>query len=129
MPASAEEILAFLKEFKRIASEKGVYVVSREKNRDTGVQLGLTFKNMEEEILSLSVTNYCDGPKEDRDRGGMIWEFGGTIGEHDIYIKLKIAEIEVSKGNVKKIAKCISFHIAEYPVEMPYSEEKRGDES
>jgi hypothetical protein len=45
---------------------------------------------------------------------GEIWEFGKRIGGNDVYIKLKIAQV----GN-DKIAKCISFHKAEFPLSYP----------
>lgn len=105
----------FLKEFKKIVSQSGnFYVVNRKKNRDALIELGLTRKNRKDEILTLSTTDYCSGPKPDKDMQGEIWEFGRRIGGKDIYIKLKIAQV----GN-DKIAKCISFHKAEFPLSYP----------
>ena len=77
--------------------------------------LGLTRKTVELEILSLSVVDYSSGPKADRDRAGEVWIFGKAINEHEIYIKLKIVEIEETK-----IAKCISFHEAEFSLTYPF---------
>ena len=71
-------------------------------------------KNRKDEILSLSTTDYCSGPKPDKDMPGEIWEFGKRIGGKGVYIKLKIAQV----GN-NKIAKCISFHKAEFPLCYP----------
>ena len=105
----------FLKEFKKIVSQSGnFYVVNRKKNRDALIELGLTRKNRKDEILSLSTTDYCSGPKPDKDMPGEIWEFGRMIDGNDVYIKLKIAQV----GN-DKIAKCISFHKAEFPLSYP----------
>jgi hypothetical protein len=78
------------------------------------LQLGFTKQNCKQEILNLSVSDYCAGPKPDKDRPGVIWEFGKKIRGHDVYIKLKIAEA----GSIR-IAKCISFHIAEFPIINP----------
>ena len=115
----------FLKEFKKIATEgRGIDIVSRRKNQDSLAKLGLTKRNCRDEILSLSVTDYCDGPKPDKDRAGEIWEFGKQISGEEVYIKLKIAQV----GD-EIIAKCISFHVAEFPLCFPYKvdAEERGD--
>ncbi len=110
----------FLKDFKKIVTqERGLDIVDRKENLNSLLQLGLTKKNCKHEILNLSVSDYCAGPKLDKDRPGVIWEFGKKISGYDVYIKLKIAE----SGSVR-IAKCISFHIAEYPIINPLKKEK-----
>ncbi len=116
----------FLKEFKEIATkDRGIDVIGRRKNIQSLANLGLTKRNRKDEILSLSVKDYCDGPKPDRDRPGELWEFGKTIDAKEVYIKLKIAQV----GN-KKIAKCLSFHVAEFPLRFPFRDffKKGGDE-
>jgi len=105
----------FLKEFKKIVTqERGLDIVGRQENKKTLLQLGFTRTNCQHEILNLSVSDYCAGPKPDKDKPGVIWEFGKKIRGHGVYIKLKIAET----GSVR-IAKCISFHIAEFPIINP----------
>ena len=109
------QVTIFLKEFKKVATEGGgLYIVNRDKNRDALISLGLTNNNRKEEILSLSTLDYCAGPKKDKDRDGFVWEFGKIINGNEIYIKLKVAEV----GN-DKIAKCISFHKAEFNLCYP----------
>jgi len=84
--------------------------------------LGLTKNNLKEKILALSVEDYCGGPEPDRDRAGDVWIFGKQIFGREIYIKLKIAWV-----GKEKIAKCLSFHPASYPLCFPYrGEEKEG---
>ncbi len=113
-----EEIRSFLKELKEIASkERGIDVVSRRENIENLAQLGLTKKNRNEEIMTLSLADYYKGPESDTDRPGDVWVFGKLIGGKEVYIKLKIARV-----NDKKIAKCISFHVAKYPLDYPYKE-------
>ena len=115
----------FLKEFKRIATEgRGIDIVPRRKNQNSLAKLELNKRNCRDEILNLSVTDYCDGPKPDKDKPGEIWEFGKKISGEEVYIKLKIAQV----AN-ERIAKCISFHVAEFPLCFPYKvdSEKRGD--
>ena len=114
--ASKSQVNSFLKEFKVIVtSGRGLFIIPRASNNATITMLGLTRKTVELEILSLSVVDYSSGPKADRDRAGEVWIFGKAINEHEIYIKLKIVEIEETK-----IAKCISFHEAEFSLTYPF---------
>lgn len=110
-----KSISKFLTTFKQIATAgRGIYIVPRRKNQQSLAKLGITKKNCIEEILSLSVADYCEGPEPDTDRPGEIWKFGKHIGDKEVYIKLKIARV-----GKKLIAKCLSFHIAEYPLCFP----------
>ena len=120
--AKKSDIKNFLIEFKKIvATGRGLDIVPRRENLDALSDLGLTKKNLKEEILALSVQDYCEGPEPDRDRPGEIWIFGKHIAGKEIYIKLKIAQ--VSK---EKIAKCLSFHAANFPLCFPYRDKKGG---
>jgi hypothetical protein len=125
--ARKEATRRFLREFKQIAtSGRGIDIVDRRKNMQALARLGLTKGNCREEILGLSVEDYCDGPKPDKDRPGEVWEFGKLIEDREVYIKLKIARV---KG--VKLAKCISFHEAERSLCFPFgrdSEERREEE-
>jgi hypothetical protein len=113
-----EAIRRFLREFKQIATAgRGVDIVDRLKNMQSLAQLGLTKRNCFAVILGLSVEDYCDGPRPDKGRSGEIWEFGQVIGGEEVYIKLKIAQV----GEVR-LAKCLSFHIAEHPLCFPCRE-------
>jgi len=113
-----EAIRRFLREFKQIATAgRGIDIVNRQKNMQSLATLGLTKKNCREVLLALSVDDYCDGPKPDKDRPGEIWEFGTHLVGKEVYIKLKIAQV----GAVK-LAKCLSFHIAEHQLRFPCRE-------
>jgi hypothetical protein len=106
----AELVRSFLNEFKKISTEgRGIDFVPRRKNVEDLAVLGLTKNNAKLEILGLAATDYCGGPKPDKDRPGEIWEFGKIIMGKEIYIKLKIARVDQTE-----IAKCISFHLAEH---------------
>ncbi|GAI73777.1 unnamed protein product [marine sediment metagenome] len=48
--------------------------------------------------------------------------FGKQIGDTNVYIKLKIAQV----GD-KKISKCLSFHAANFPICYPCKEEGGGE--
>lgn len=114
--ASQPQVNSFLKELKAIiTSGSGLFMIPRASNNATITMLGLTRKTVELEILSLSVVDYSSGPEQDRDHPGDLWIFGKTINGYEIYIKLKIAEIKDTK-----IAKCISFHEAEFSLTYPF---------
>ena len=71
------EIRDFLLQFKKImVTGRGLEIVNRRENIEALARLGLTKKNLREEIMTLSVENYCEGPEPDRDRPGDIWVFG-----------------------------------------------------
>lgn len=113
---SLQAVREFLLEFKQIVTEgSGVDIVPRAETRPTLAHLGLTMANLEELLLGLSVADYCEGPEPDRDRPGDVWVFGREIEGQEVYIKLKVAQV----GN-HRIAKCISFHIARYPLKYPH---------
>ena len=111
-----KEIQSFLVSFKQAVTQgSGVFLIPRHDNRVTMSHLGITKKNLEEILLALSVENYSSGLEEDRGRSGQIWVFGKEVRGYEIYIKLKVADV-----SGRKIAKCISFHIASYSIEYPY---------
>lgn len=114
-----EQIREFLMEFKEIIVKRGLDVIPRTENIEALAALGLTKKDRKNEILSLSVADYCSGPEPDVDRQGHIWVFGKEINGINIYIKLKMAQV----GEMK-IAKCLSFHTAKFPLCFPYKKDK-----
>jgi len=117
------EIKEYLLKFKKImVSGRGLDIVNRHENIEALVKLGLTKKNLKEELMTLSVENYCEGPDPDRDRPGDIWIFGKQVGTEEVYIKLKIAQV-----GKEKIAKCISFHTANFPMSYPFRLKERKD--
>jgi hypothetical protein len=112
--AKKREIRCFLRAFKRLAAQSGIYVIPRVKNQQALADLEFTRKNRSDIIMSLSVTDYCRGPEPDRDKPGYIWEFGKIVERKPVYIKLKIADTDGGQ-----IARCISFHAAEFPLSFP----------
>lgn len=116
--AQKKKVGEFLKEFKKIITTgRGLDIIPRRGYIDALAKLGLTKKNCKDEILTLSVADYSEGPIRDRDRPGEIWVFGKCIGGKEVYIKLKIAH----SGN-EKIAKCLSFHAAQHPLCFPFKQ-------
>lgn len=106
-------ILCFLKKFKSLMTNGGLFVIPRRENLEALAELGLTKKDREQIILSLTPQNFCKGPEADLDpsAGGYVWIFGHSYSGIEIYIKIKIDE------NVNpNLAKCISFHRATSPM-------------
>lgn len=117
--SSKEAVLAFLEVLKRAVAEFGLFVVPRSENNNTLKQLGLTKRNQEDIIFSLTPADYVKGPEEDRDKPGEIWVFGKRVGKCLLYFKFKIMN-----ATALPRAKCISFHIAEEPMKFPHGEEE-----
>lgn len=93
---------------------KGWVLVRRSENIDCMTELGFTYQSLHDAILSLSVTDYCEGPVQDRDMRGDFWIFGKIISSKEVYIKLKLANV----GNLK-VVRIVSFHEANRPLRYP----------
>jgi hypothetical protein len=105
----------FLKEFKE---KKKIWSVlfrdDRDKNFKTLIKLEITPVDREKVLEGLVVTDYCEGPIEDKLYGGAdMWVFGRQVKGHEIYIK-------ISLGMPGSQVICISFHIAEHPMSYPF---------
>lgn len=118
-----DKVRAFLRAFKKIALHRGVHFIPRREFLETRAWLDLTKENCRDEIMALTVDDYCKGPSPDRDRPGDVWIFGKRISGTDVYIKLKLASVEG-----QTIAKCLSFHPAGHPLCFPFKEKKEGEE-
>jgi hypothetical protein len=114
-----ENIVAqFLKQFKVLA-QSGLYVSPREVNTQALIDMGLTFEDRRNAILSLSVEDYSSGPVQDLVQAGDVWIFGKLVNGIEVYIKLKCVEyIPAGTSAVVRQAKCISFHAAK--TSLPY---------
>ncbi len=108
------DIEDFLKEFKQAWNGT---VIDRHNtaNDDTLTTLQITPYQRADEIRKLTYKDYFRGPTPDHAAPSeQIWEFGTTVKGHEIYIKLKIYEI-----NGNKRGKCLSFHIASWSIRYP----------
>ncbi len=109
-----KHVRQFLKEFKSLVDQNGLIVKDRQKNQNSLLEMGLTARQRKDIILSLSVQDYCAGPKEDIYEPGQFWVFGKHVDGEEVYIKLKISE---SSG--EEYAVCFSFHKSEFPLSYP----------
>lgn len=94
-------------------------VLFSSKNLNSLATFGLTTENRKELLLSLTVEDYFSGPEPDHSFPGDVWKFGKEVGGEEVYIKLKIED----QGH-RKVAKCLSFHIAEREIYYPYKSSK-----
>ncbi|MEW6657660.1 MAG: hypothetical protein AB1424_03270 [Thermodesulfobacteriota bacterium] len=109
----------FLKEFKQLIQQGNLLVSYSLKNLNSLASLGLTTEIRKEILLSLAVDDYSSGPEPDHNFPGDVWKFGKEVGDKTIYIKLKIDD----QGH-RKVAKCLSFHIAEHEICYPHKPSK-----
>jgi hypothetical protein len=112
--AKRRHISDFLQEFKELLSGGKFVVQEHVKNRQALIDLGLTYRQREDEILSLSVENYSSGPVKDEYRPGNYWVFGKEINGKEVYIKMKITKND-------ELAVVLSFHVSERPMKYPLS--------
>lgn len=113
--ASKEQVKNYLKEFKvKMDIWDIVFLDDRGKNSQTLADLELMPNDRKKILEKLEVEDYCQGPLEETQYGGSeMWVFGRTMRGKEIYIKITLG-IE----NTSVI--CISFHIAEYPMEYQF---------
>jgi len=118
METTKEEVETFLKDFKqKMAARVGGYPVIfyRERPKNLQTQLDLELKEFEKEkyLSELTVEDFYKGPTKDVDGGPDLWEFGKTVKNKEMYIKISI-------GKLNKPARCISFHFPEREIKYPF---------
>jgi hypothetical protein len=80
-------------------------------------ELELDFGDVRDLILQLLVTDYCEGPVNDRNMPGDLWVFGKVVAGKEVYIKLKLATF----GSLR-LVRVVSFHLARESLCYPYKE-------
>lgn len=113
--ASKQEVEKFLKELKVKTDVFGIlFLDDRGKNQQTLHDLEISPSKRKDIIANLKPEDYCEGPLEEKMRGILpMWVFGKEVKEKEVYIK-------ISMGVENNRAVCISFHIAEHPMNYPY---------
>lgn len=109
-----DEIEAFLSDFKFKLSFYGIlFRDERGKNAQTLADLEITSNDRIEVLKNLEIDNYSEGPLSDRlYNNADMWVFGTVVKRQEIYIK-------ISMGMPNNKTLCISFHIAEFPMNYP----------
>lgn len=113
--ASKWEVDEYLKALKVKINIFGIlFLDDRGKNQQALHDLEISPIRRKEIINSLNVENYSEGPLSEKMRGILpMWVFGKEVKKKEVYIK-------VSMGTENNTAVCISFHIAEHPMNYPY---------
>ena len=114
--ASKLEVEKFLKELKVKTEVFGIlFLDDRGKNQQALLDLEISPAQRKEIIVNLRSEDYIEGPLEEKMRGILpMWVFGKEVKQKEAYIK-------ISMGLENNYAVCISFHIAEHPLNHPYN--------
>jgi hypothetical protein len=111
--ADEKDVAAFLRFFKEKLTVWGVlYRDDRGKNAQTLAELELRPMDRDKVLEKLKVDDYSEGPKPEMQGLADMWVFGKQVKGQEIYIKITL-------GFQGQQVLCISFHIAEYPMNYP----------
>ena len=112
--ASKQEVETYLKGLKVKMEIFGIlFLDDRGKNQQALHDLEFSPAKRKEIIRSLKVEDYSQGPLDEKMRGILpMWVFGKQVKKKEAYIK-------VSMGIENNGAVCVSFHIAEHPMNYP----------
>lgn len=110
-----EEVKSFLDQFNIKAQVFGIlFRDDRPKNAEALLELDITRMQREVIVKSLVPQDYVEGPVIDvLNKQKEMWVFGKDVKGREVYIK-----ITLGYENGQTI--CISFHIAEHPLEYPF---------
>lgn len=110
---SKEEVEAFLRQFKPKMKVWGIFFLDRDKNLDTLAKLGISAKVREEIICGIEAEDFCEMINDTMGTLGEMWIFGKDYDGQELYIK-------ISMGRSGSKTLCISFHLAEHPMNYKF---------
>ena len=113
--ATKEQVEDFLKRLKeKIKVFDIIFRDDRGKNLQTLATLEITPTYRKKVILNIEPEDYSEGPIVDTlNKMGEMWVFGKDVKGHEVYIKITL-------GFPNSSTICISFHIAEHPMNYPF---------
>ncbi len=113
--ATLAEIQKFLNDFhQKVEVFDIMFLDEREKNMHAISDLSLTRGERKQIIKSLTIDNYSEGPiKNILNQWGDLWVFGKDVQNQEVYIK-------ICYGQPNRSTICVSFHVAEFPMQYPY---------
>ena len=113
--ATKEQVEDFLKRLKeKIKVFDIIFRDDRGKNLQTLATLEITPIYRKQVVLSIEPEDYVEGPIVDTlNKMGEMWEFGKNVKGQEVYIKITL-------GQPNSSTICISFHIAEHPLNHPF---------
>ncbi len=106
-----EELLSEVKRViaKHSADKPTWILVTRDKNIQAIIDLGMTLEEVGLEISTLSVGNYRSGPEPDSTVQGDVLTFLKQIRGQEVYIKLKLSE-----DKRDSMVRVVSFHVSPF---------------
>ena len=113
--SAPNEIQKFLNDFHaKMSVWNVVYRDDRGKNTQALFDLEITKAERNKTLATLKPADYSQGPlAEELHKGADMWVFGKLVKGKEVYIKITI-------GVYGAQVICISFHIAEHPMNYPY---------
>lgn len=112
MRKSKQEVEAFLQQFMPKFSIWGIFFLDREKNKETLRELDMAPIAREQIVRSITADDYIETIC-DMASWGEMWVFGKDINGKELYIKIAL-------GRPEDRTICISFHIAEHPLNYEF---------
>lgn len=112
MIKTRQEVEAFLNQFMPKLSVFGILYVFRDKNQNALTELGITPAGRTEIIKQIETDDYVE-TIETAMQDGDMWVFGKDVSERELYIK-------ISMGRPNSHTICISFHVAEHPINYAF---------
>ena len=114
MNTKKEDVEQFLREFnEKMAFFNVIIKRERSENLQTMLDLELTDLTVREYLKKLTSEDFYKGPAKDNSGGSDLWEFGKTIKNKEVYIK-------ISLGYLNKPVICISFHYPLRTIKYPF---------
>lgn len=115
---SKTEVEEYLKELKVKIEIFGIlFLDDRGKNQQALHDLEISPAKRKAIISSLNAEDYSQGPLDEKMRGILpMWVFGKNVNKKEVFIK-------ISMGVENSGAVCISFHIAEHPMNYPFKKQ------
>lgn len=115
-----KEAETYLKELKVKINIFGIiFLDNRYKNQRTLNELEISPIERKQIINSLVAKDYSEGPLKEKMHNLLpMWVFGKKVKKEEVYIK-------ISMGNENNEAVCISFHIAEHPMNYPLKKQMK----
>lgn len=107
---SKNEVSRFLTDFKAKLGIDDIVYINRMKNLQALADLDIRPFERTAFLRQLSVENYYRGSHADQAGISDLWEFGIQVKE--VYIKIQL-------GAANRPTICISFHLAEFPMNFP----------
>lgn len=122
MTSSRKDVNVFLSCLKQFISgpefnrNENFFFIAKKENKDTLLELNYDIDDIIAELLSLDIKNYSETLIDDRDTNPpLLFVFGKTISNKEIYIKIKLRE-----NATPKIIVCVSFHKSLHTMSYPY---------